>query len=244
MWARNRHHTFNHSDATPSFHFRHFEKITLSDENRIHMCGSWQCFHRIGEAYTFHTGCYATTTVSFSNAFIPSIAYSYRPSFQDERLRANRIRNAATLQLQRGILKHLPKDIVMMVAENLVMEAATVYSEKMFSPLNLTGKSYINIDLTKDVYMEYLEIEGISYVKWLNNTNLGGKGQLIFRARKSQQVKTIYIAFDYLGIRRVSFESPIGVAFNEDCLPYWVNIRSATRLEILSCIHDVSSSSE
>lgn len=66
------------------------------------------------------------------------------------------------------------------------------------------------IHLTQDVYATYVTIEGISYLQSLQNSPLGNdaKGHRILDAPQGHTIRTIYVAYDHVGIRNIDFELP------------------------------------
>ncbi|KAJ4358742.1 uncharacterized protein N0V89_003326 [Didymosphaeria variabile] len=165
------------------------------------------------------------------------------PSYDDERLRARRIRDAASVKLRSGMLKHLSQELVDMITENMVMELAAVHSQEIFSSMRSTNGFKYRLDLRQDIYVRYREIEGVTYVQWLSNTNMGGKGPCIYRARRDEKVKALWVAFDQLGVRRVDLkEHPVEISLGVGSLPFWKVIRPDTDEQTLVCIHDVRSS--
>ena len=224
---------------TPQFGFHHMEVGDLDKGIRIHMCGRSSCVYSGKNAYTFHTGCYSIAPDSFSPSFAPAIAYDYRPSYGDECLRARRIRDAAAANVRLSILKYLPREIVDMVMENLVMEVAALCSQEIFSSLSFTKEFKYSLNLRQDFYVKYRKIEGVNYVQWLSNTNMSGKGLRLYEARRDKQVEALWVAFDHLGVRRIDLrkhpaENSIGVG----SLPYWKEIIPGEGMTLV-CIHDV-----
>ncbi|KAK8920324.1 hypothetical protein VCV18_007627 [Metarhizium anisopliae] len=66
------------------------------------------------------------------------------------------------------------------------------------------------IHLTQDVYATYVTIEDISYLQSLQNSPLGNdaKGHRILDAPQGHTIRTIYVAYDHVGIRNIYFELP------------------------------------
>jgi len=208
------------------------------------MCGRSSCIDHRKDTYTFHAGCYAIAPNSFSPSFAAALTYDYRPTYDDERVRATRIRDAATVKLRSNILGYLSQEIVDMITENLVMELAALYTQEIFSSLKYTKEFKYKLNLRKDIYVRYREIEGVTYVQWLSNKNMGGKGLRIYKPRTHEQVKALWVAFDHLGVRRVDHKKhPVELSIGVGSPPYWKEIRPDTEEMTLVCIHDVRSSS-
>lgn len=66
------------------------------------------------------------------------------------------------------------------------------------------------IHLTQDIYATYVTIEGISYLQSLQNSPLGNdaKGHRILDAPQGHTIRTIYVAYDHVGIGNIYFELP------------------------------------
>lgn len=171
---------------------------------RFHLCGKANCQKNGMVIYTVHNYCLDLVPVRSRNQakFAIAMAYSYRTSDVDERLRVRRLVEAASRKLQRDILKGLPNEIRDKVTAHLVQELAAVSTGETLSLLNDKSDWYFEemLDLSKDMYLAYRQIEGVTYVHWLSNDNLDGKGVIFYRARDGQQVHSLHVAFDHLGI--------------------------------------------
>jgi hypothetical protein len=205
------------------------------------MCGRSSCIDHGQDCYTFHSSCFSIAPNSFSPAFAAATAYNYRPSYDDENKRAKRIRDMATARLPLSIRNYFPAEIVDMIMENLVRELAAATSQELFSSLRSTGQFKSGLDLKKDIYVHYREIEGVSYVQWLLNTNICGKGLLIHKARRDDPVNSLWVAFDQLGVRQVTRKKhPVETSIGAGSLPFWKEIRpDDDEGKTLLCIHDV-----
>jgi len=236
---------------TPHFRFHHLQEVDLDNGIRIHMCGRSGPTDYGKKTYTFHIGCYSIAPASFSPPFALAMAYDYRPSYEDERQRARRIRDAAAAKALPSIPDHVPQDIVNLIMEYLVMEPATLYTQEIFSSLRYTAEFKYRLKLRRDIYVKYREIEGVNYVQWLSNKDMGGKGLLLYKAKRSRPFKTkrhervpsLWVAFDHLGVRRVECgKPPSEVCIAVGSPPYWKEIKPDKGETFLVCIQDVSSS--
>ncbi|CAI6334906.1 unnamed protein product [Periconia digitata] len=221
------------------FRFHQGEIIGLDSGEQIHMCGGSSCEIYGDTIYTFHAGCYSVAPDSFSPSFAAAITYDYRPSYDDERLRARRIRDAATAKLKNSALQQMPREIIDIITENLVLEVAAIHTKEIFSSLRFAHQFKYRLHLGKDIYVKYREIEGVDYVHWLSNTDLGGKGMRLYRARRHEKIKALWLAFDHLGVRRVCLKKhPVEISLGAGSLPYWRELRTEADEMHLSCIYD------
>jgi hypothetical protein len=138
-------------------------------------------------------------------------AYNYNPSYRDDCLRAKRISNIAARKLCQNILQKLPEEVCNIIAQYIVLELATIGLQEIISPLNPTQRTRYALDLNKDIYVAYQVIEGVYYIQWLTNKQPDNKGQLVYKANEKQNLRAIYVAFDYLGVRNVYFGNPPAV---------------------------------
>lgn len=137
----------------------------------------------------------------------------------------------------------MPFELCEMVAEYLTREFAAIAYEALARdarPENAT------VDLARDVYATYVNIDSVSYLQALHNSpHEGDAGERIHDARQGHVVRKIYIAYDYLGIRSVHFSLP-----NSDFLPsshggsrgvWWTELARSGGLVEVTTQYDVSS---
>lgn len=129
--------------------------------------------------------------------------------------------------LGQSIPKHLPQEIYDMIADNLVLESATLGLQHTFVSSRSATASRHEVTLAHNIYATYCDIEGVSYIQTLSNKNPGSSGELVFRGHEHKPFLPIYIAFDYLGIRRIIFEkTPAILPAWDGPQAYWFEIRS------------------
>lgn len=186
----------------------------------------------------FHKRCHDIRPYSSSPTFEAATAYSYNPSYNDDYLRAKRIRNIAARRLCWIILHKLPEEVCNIITEHIVLELATIGLREILSPLKSIKKTSYELDLNKDIYVAYQAIEGVSYIRRLSNEKIDDKARLIQEASETQNLTPVYVAFDHFGVRDVYFEKP-----PDDCStwagspPYWINV-SVAEMPLI-CTHDV-----
>jgi len=98
-----------------------------------------------------------------------------------------------------------------MVAEFLVHECAAVTAQEQTLEDNHSGylPSESLIELTRNVYAQYHEFDGVYYIKSLRNSrSKRGKNELLLLGvQKKGAIGRVFVAEDHLGIRSVQFAS-------------------------------------
>lgn len=159
-------------------------------------------------AACFHEGCYAFKPSPLSPNFIPATHYDFTPSASDGVRRRRRIRRTLARKLGSGVLAAMPEELCLMVAEHLVRECAITTCQELTS---YSGGRDTDVDLTSDVYVTYVSVEGIHYVQSLDNEPRkrgGGKVELLFDSKRQGAVQKAYVAYDHLGIRDIFLDTP------------------------------------
>ncbi|PVH96982.1 hypothetical protein DM02DRAFT_658710 [Periconia macrospinosa] len=202
-----------------------------------HTCGPRFCIHAGCGTASFHPSCYSIAPGLVSAAFSTATSHTYNLSFDEENLRRRRIKEIGTRALRQGIFKSLPLEIVYMIIGYVVLEQATAGFREIFLSLKGCKETVHEVNINENVYVGYRDIEDVSYVQWVGNTNLGGNGQLIHNAHDTHHTGTIHIAFDYLGIRRICFGNPpSNISTWARPPPYWIEIKPPEMP--LVCTHD------
>ncbi len=105
-----------------------------------------------------------------------------------------------------------------MIARSLVRECAVVTAQEQ--TLGEPLPASFRLDLTRKVYAEYLEVEGVNYIKNLSNTKpKSARTELLLDAQKTGPVCQLLIAQDHLGVRAVQFAGSAGGAFEAELTP-------------------------
>ncbi|KAI1136068.1 hypothetical protein F5Y05DRAFT_415666 [Hypoxylon sp. FL0543] len=99
----------------------------------------------------------------------------------------------------------LPNEIWRMIAQylppQLLLPAAHEQAFKICIPDSV-------VDPTRDIYAQFVTIEGTFYIQELSNTAFSGRrGRHLFRGRPTRPVLKIHIAEDHLGVRGIKFSS-------------------------------------
>lgn len=85
------------------------------------------------------------------------------------------------------------------VAMRLIRECAVVTSRLVES--RLTPNSPYWVELSRDIYVTLITMDGISYVQGLSNTRDTTTAHLAWRAKASSVPVEVYVAEDHFGIR-------------------------------------------
>jgi hypothetical protein len=182
-----------------------------------------------------------------------SLAYRYNPPHTFEERRAAYFRSRLASALKADLLRRLPLELVSMVADCLVREYAIVYArEALRHAANPLQPAVADIDLTRDVYATYVRIEDAVYFQSLHNapppgggSNRGPRPRRVFEARSDGElVRSVYFAFDHLGVRAVCFDalpSAASVSWLSNIGEvWWLEVARRGGLEKLGVDFDVS----
>lgn len=132
-----------------------------------------------------------------------------------------------------------------MVAGHLYQQFAAISCQLGIRPLS---PSYSVIDITRNVYATYVSFEGISYLHFLENSTHGGdfENRCISIGGQGKLTRTIYVAYDHIGIRNIYFELPkledVPPSFLSGCGVWWKQKTRHNGLERLIAHFDVRSS--
>jgi hypothetical protein len=179
---------------------------------KFHLCGSG-CRRGDFSAPFFHRRCFdfARPLQLVTSNFLAATEYSFQPSLYEGRRRLDRIRNLLPARLSKVLPRKLPREILAMVAKLLESECAIVTAQQQTLGDEESGillPDFI-IDLTRNVYAQYYELDGVCYVKTLSNSRpeTGKDQRLLFDAQQGGRVHKVLVAEDHLGIRSVRFAS-------------------------------------
>ncbi|KID88977.1 hypothetical protein MGU_04320 [Metarhizium guizhouense ARSEF 977] len=155
----------------------------------------------------FHRDCYSVKLLPISSNFLAAIDYVFSPPIHFELERQQRIKRTLARNLGLGFLHQLPQELCHMVAGYLYRQWAAIACQDVARHLYPSDST---IHLTQDVYATYVTIEGISYLQSLENSPLenAAKGHRILDVPQGHTIRTIYVAYDHVGIRNIYFELP------------------------------------
>jgi hypothetical protein len=194
-----------------SSEFPFFRNRTFYDDDileiKFHMCCRRDCGFRGVQSSCFHGECYSFRLYTVSPKFLATTEYSFRPSILEERRRRDVILHILTKRLRVSWTKGLPDEICWMIAGYLIRECAIITAQEL---ANEDSASDSVIDLSHDVYVRYIMIEGIRYIRSLRNSarstpKLGET--LLLESQNSSNIRNVYIGEDHLGIRQIQLSS-------------------------------------
>ncbi|KAH8895320.1 hypothetical protein GQ53DRAFT_838981 [Thozetella sp. PMI_491] len=178
----------------------------------------------------FHADCFNFSRRVFkadlTMDFVASMRYAFRASPNEDQRRIDRTRRFLASRLRDLdiksapadpplLLRSLPGELLLLVATFLVRECAVVTARESRDPL-----ADCDVDLFKNVYVQYELIDGVRYIRSLRNSDsTGGAGgqsdrlwslqnrKLLDEKMQSDVVRTISFAWDHIGIRAIRFAS-------------------------------------
>ncbi|GJD01246.1 hypothetical protein ColKHC_10071 [Colletotrichum higginsianum] len=193
-----------------------FQQHTIFYDHEIdikfHMCMRRECMFRDKPTVLFHGHCYAFRVHLVTPKFLAATQYAFAPSVAEERRRADYIKKALALDLQRALVwpRSLPHELWLMVAESLAQACASLTAQEQVQGSVDVDDS--TLDLRQPVYASYVKIDGRCYVKSLQNTPgvSGGKGTYLLQPAQApkEESNNMFVAEDHLGICQVVFVSP------------------------------------
>jgi len=151
----------------------------------------------------FHSKCYDFRLHTVSLKFLATTEYSFRPPISEERRRRDRILRILTRRLSVSWTIGLPDEICQMIAGYLIRECATVTAQEL---ANKDSPDNSIINLSHDVYVRYITIEGIRYIYSLRNATQSTiiRGEtLLLDSQKAREAWSVHVAEDHLGIRYI-----------------------------------------
>ncbi|KAH8891427.1 hypothetical protein GQ53DRAFT_841379 [Thozetella sp. PMI_491] len=172
------------------------------------------CFH--ASCFNFHRQVFEADVTS---ALLASMLYTIAPPFNHHRQKFDRTRRFLASQL-RGIellsgrpspLARLPHELMVMIATFLVRECAIVSAQESSDGATVAD---LDVDLSQNVYVQYELIDGVRYVRTLQNRSpirATGQNEVLWNllnrklldGRVHNEGGTAFYAWDHLGIRAI-----------------------------------------
>lgn len=186
----------------------------------LHMCCQSRCIRSKRRVPCLHSGCRSVTLIPISSNYLAAAKYDFNPPIQVEFRRRKRLEWAVTKRLKQDFLAQMPQELCQMVAGYILREIAAVALQEGAKDVQ---PAISTVDLARHVYATYIDIEGILYLQSLRNTPLqdNGSSQCIYDAQQARAIRTIYIKYDHLGIRDISFDVPNSETPSRDCCGVW-----------------------
>ncbi len=151
-----------------------------------------------------------------SPKFLATTNYSFRPPILEERRRKDRTLRILMERLKASWAKRLPDELCRIIAGFLVRECAVITAQEL---ANEDGEIDSVVDLSHDVYVHYVMIDGIRYIRSLRNSSRSATkpGEtLLLGAQTARNIRNIYIGEDHLGIREVRLSSSSTIESKSD----------------------------
>ncbi|XP_044717283.1 uncharacterized protein HRG_08791 [Hirsutella rhossiliensis] len=207
--------------STPFCFRRNHTYEDKSAKIALHMCCQSRCIRSKRQVPCLHSGCRSITLIPISSNYLAATKYDFNPPIQFEFRRRNRIKWAVTKRLKQDFLPQMPQELCQMIAGYIIREIAAIALQERAKDVQ---PAISTIDLARDVYATYIDIEGILYLQSLRNTPLqdNGSSQCIYDAQQARAIRTIYIEYDHLGIRGIYFDVPNSeTPSSRDCCGVW-----------------------
>ncbi|GKU06414.1 unnamed protein product [Fusarium langsethiae] len=141
-----------------------------------------------------------------SDALVAAGNYTFNPPAYEINRRSHRIKRLLAPKLRDELQIRLPPETLMAVAGLLVRECAAITAKEQSLG---TDVSDIAVNLTQDVYVRYTNVDGVRYVKSLDNTasELCDQDRHMLLSKQGEPVRKIWIDEDYRGIRFVKLST-------------------------------------
>ncbi|KAK7422273.1 hypothetical protein QQZ08_009579 [Neonectria magnoliae] len=188
-------------DSRPFTGFHFSSRVSFSEETLETQFREGKRYCHFNESLSFgcHAECLAFSTLSQTPiaSLFPVTEYSYEPPISEEHRRWKHILHVVSCSLYKEYGKTLPVEVCQMIAADLVPEYTV-----MTLPV-IRGDATCTVDVSKDVWVTYVEIQGINYVNTMSNRPSPG-AQLVWNATPIPLDGFFYVLEDHLGIRRVT----------------------------------------
>lgn len=199
--------------------------------------------------FVFHSGCFELNrahssgtlhSLTVSSTLLAATEYSFQPSSDEPQRRFDRIWRRLQHKLSPETAVYLPAEIRGLIAKFLVYEYAGFKTQEL--ALQGTSPSESLIDLTRNVYAEYLELDGIPYIKNIWNSKSDGDNSkiLLLDTRNENPIYRVFIGDDHLGVRSVLFASSPSMWPRPRPGLWWRDISSEVAITKIRAKTDVS----
>ncbi|PTD07242.1 hypothetical protein FCULG_00005437 [Fusarium culmorum] len=157
----------------------------------LHTCARLRCMMDSPRVPFFHRDCYRFRLYHISSALVAAGNYTFDSPGHEENRRSHRIKRLLVPKLRDQLQIRLPDEILVFIAVHLVLAGADV--------------SETTASLTQDVYISYTLVDGVRYVKSIDNAvpKLCEQDRPRLLSNQGEPIRKICIAEDYRGIRAV-----------------------------------------
>ena len=154
----------------------------------------------------FHGRCFWFRLFEISESLLAAGEYTFEPPTYEEPRRFDRIQRLLAPKLNGVLPVRLPPEMLITIAGLLVHECALITAEEQALEKPITE---ILIDLSRNVYANYHAVDGVGYIKSLQNlrSETGDEEHHLLHVGENRRIRKIWIAEDHRGIRFVKFSS-------------------------------------
>lgn len=231
-----------YDDNRMSGTFRFQRNHTHEDESvniALHMCCQTRCIRSKRRVPCFHRECFDFRTIPISSNYLEATNYDFNPPIHLELRRQRRVEWAVTKRLKRTLLARIPQELCRVIARYTIRGLAAVALQERAKDIQPAISS---IDLARDVYATYTDIEGIKYIQSVRNSpQIDCSSQRIYEAQQARVIRSIRIEYDHLGIRSIYFDAPNGQPESprDRCGVWWTEMVRETGLSRITTKSDV-----
>lgn len=168
----------------------------------LHTCARRRCMMDSPRVPFFHRDCYRFRLYHISDALAAAGNYTFDPPGHEENRRSHRIKRLLVPKLRDQLQIRLPDEILVFIAGHLVRKCAAITTEEQSLG---TDVSETTVSLIQDVYISCTVVDGVRYVKSLDNAvpKLCEQDRPTLLSKQGEPIRKIWIAEDYRGIRAV-----------------------------------------
>lgn len=173
----------------------------------LHMCEPNETWDEDQKMLCYHEGCFSFKPYPLDEFSLAATTYLINPPHSLEVQRVERTQKILAKKLKADLLSRFPAEICSQVAKYLVREAA-VFSRQEISQDAVPR--HVEVDLSKDIYVSYIVVEGVRYIKFVYNAaddNEKNEGIRVWKGREKSEV-VLDIAYDHFGVRDLDFRLP------------------------------------
>ncbi|KAK2030810.1 hypothetical protein LX32DRAFT_637868 [Colletotrichum zoysiae] len=183
------------------------------------------CSHEDGFAIGCHAACVKHVPSTSRTWLLEVLAYQYEPSPSEiaRRVQWMNLRLASTTPILRHAKPHLPQELRLQVAAHLLRGTALHrYAVAYANTLQRNkGSGDPFIRLSAEIWARYIDFEGVRYIASLANSSDDHHTEYIFRPDPTQNIASIYIAENFLGITQILFFTALPVPVVEKRQDLW-----------------------
>lgn len=160
------------------------------------------CYHTECDKFAKHVG-----NITFQDVFLRATDHTFEPSVLRKQLRIQSIQQDLAKELHtKRWPRYLAIELWHIIAGFLTREYAILVSQRLEYCLSKHSLSNSLLDMSLNIFVRFVKIEGAYYIQELRNTT-GTGFELLFDSTKAAYTQCIDIAEDHIGVQRVLFVS-------------------------------------